>query len=390
MTQSSFTFADAGELVWDAIVLGAGPAGTLAARELAARGARTLLVEKKSLPRWKVCGACLNGMALGVLESVGMGNLADGLGGAKLEALNLAFSGRSIKLALPCGLAISRARLDAAFVDAAITAGADFLPETRGLVGEVRGVARRVLLIQPDRTVTAMARVVLIATGLGPVRFAGTPAVATRSTARSRVGAGCTVADYPEFYHEGTIFMAVGQGGYVGLVRVEEGRLNVAAAFEKDLIKVCRSPVAAAMRILAGAGFPAVPALADAPWQGTVSLTRCARPIAGERFFLLGDATGYVEPFTGEGIAWALTSGKAVEPLARQGMDRWDASLPRAWDSWHRRLIARRQHLCHGLANLLRHPRLVKIAFELVARVPTLGGRMIQNVNAPSVLSQSS
>jgi flavin-dependent dehydrogenase len=43
---------------WDAVVIGAGPAGAMAARELALLGGRILLVERKRFPRWKICGAC--------------------------------------------------------------------------------------------------------------------------------------------------------------------------------------------------------------------------------------------------------------------------------------------------------------------------------------------
>ena len=42
---------------WDVVVIGAGPAGAIAARQIALAGARVLLVERKSFPRRKVCGA---------------------------------------------------------------------------------------------------------------------------------------------------------------------------------------------------------------------------------------------------------------------------------------------------------------------------------------------
>src|SRR5688572_33495727 len=47
--------------MWDAVVIGAGPAGSVAARQLALQGKRVLLVEKDKLPRDKVCGGCLGG-----------------------------------------------------------------------------------------------------------------------------------------------------------------------------------------------------------------------------------------------------------------------------------------------------------------------------------------
>src|SRR5580658_10826881 len=64
--------------IWDVIVIGAGPAGSVTALELARLGCRVLLVDKASFPRSKVCGCCLNGAAIGTLHDLGLGNvLAD-------------------------------------------------------------------------------------------------------------------------------------------------------------------------------------------------------------------------------------------------------------------------------------------------------------------------
>ena len=52
-------FEGADRTPWDAVVIGAGPAGAMAARELAVSGRRILLVERKHFPRWKICGALL-------------------------------------------------------------------------------------------------------------------------------------------------------------------------------------------------------------------------------------------------------------------------------------------------------------------------------------------
>ena len=57
---------------WDVIVIGAGPAGALAAREAARRQLKTLLVDRKTFPRTKVCGSCLSRRALSVLEHAGL------------------------------------------------------------------------------------------------------------------------------------------------------------------------------------------------------------------------------------------------------------------------------------------------------------------------------
>ena len=137
---------------WDGIVIGAGPAGAMAARQLALAGRRVLLVEKKHFPRWKICGACLNGQALAALRSAGLGSLVTRLGGIGLDEFHVGFRGRTARLAMPEGVALSRSRLDAALVEAAIAAGARFLDETHAVVGEIRDRSRRVGLTHQGRS----------------------------------------------------------------------------------------------------------------------------------------------------------------------------------------------------------------------------------------------
>ena len=194
----------------------------------------------------------------------------------------------------------------------------------------------------------------------------------------------------PEMDRQGTIFMAVGRRGYVGFVRLESGELNVAAAFEKSLLRNSGSPAAAASQILQESGFGAVPELHAASWQGTVSLSRRTHPIAGDRFFVLGDASGYVEPFTGEGMAWALEAGLDVAPLATRAVDRWDPSLTLAWTVIQKRNMARNQHVCRRVTSLLRWPWLTRAALEVAMRMPAVARFMIDHVNTVSLLRQPS
>ena len=64
---------------YDAVVIGAGPAGGVAALGLARAGRRVLLVDKQRFPRPKVCGCCLNASALATLRRVGVGQRLDAL-----------------------------------------------------------------------------------------------------------------------------------------------------------------------------------------------------------------------------------------------------------------------------------------------------------------------
>jgi menaquinone-9 beta-reductase len=107
-------------------------------------------------------------------------------------------------------------------------------------------------------------------------------------------------------------------------------------------------------------------------WHGTLPLTRHNPLLAGWRLFVLGDAAGYVEPFTGEGIAWALTAAVAVAPLAEQARAAWD---PRLATLWHRRydvLIRRRQRLCRMLSGVLKRPWIASAAWAALAIAPRL------------------
>jgi flavin-dependent dehydrogenase len=348
---------------WDVVVVGAGVAGPLAAHGLARRGAAVLLVDKATFPRWKVCGSCLNPRALAALAAAGLGGLPADCGAVPLPALRVGFRGRSAGLPLAGWVALSRERFDAALIDAAVRAGAAFLPGTTARLGPVEGDARLVRLRQGDREATASARLVLAADGLGGQTLAGA-AVA----AGSRVGAGVVAADGPEFYGPGTVFMAGSAAGYVGLVRLEDGRLNIAAAFDAAALKSAHAPGVAAERVLAEAGWPVPAGLAGLPWRGTPALTRAGRP-AGERVLAVGDAAGYVEPFTGEGMAWALASALAVVPLALRAARGWRPELGEVWASRHR-AAARGQRLCRAVAWLTRHPGLGWAALAALRRLP--------------------
>jgi flavin-dependent dehydrogenase len=386
----SALFDGAGDTTWDGVVIGAGPAGAMAARELALLGGRILLVERKRFPRWKICGACLNAHALACLRSAGLGSLVARLGGIRLDQLQVGFRNRQARLALPAGASLSRSRLDAALVEAATDAGALFMPETQANVCGLRNRLRLVRLIHRGISIDIRARVVLVAAGLGNRCQTASSAAKTEVRPGSRIGAGCLIDDAPDFYQERTIFMAVGRAGYVGTVRVEDGGLNVAAALEPAQVRCHGTPGVAAAAIILDAGFPPIAGLAHAHWQGTAGLTRHTQPLAQERLFLLGDAAGYVEPFTGEGIAWALVSAQAVAPLAQRAIERWDPQIARDWSELYRRLIGRRQLVCRAVAMGLRRPWLAAIGFEVCFRLPASAGFVVRRVNAPSSFTNAS
>ncbi len=289
---------------------------------------------------------------------------------------------------LPAGVAVSRERFDAALVREAIAAGATFLPHTAASVHDADERGRSVSLraeSEPDRPAADVsARIVLVADGLSRSSLASQRAFAGQVLPHSRIGAGCVVTRDVKRFTTGTVFMAVGRIGYVGIVRVEDGSLNVAAAIDPPAVRACGGLGVAAERVLAEAGVPDAPPLAAADWRGTPALTQRPNRVAGRRLFVLGDAAGYVEPFTGEGIAWALESAASLAPLAARAAMAWDDAMVADWSATHSRLIQRRQLLCRVLAFGLRHPALVRLAARCAEFVPLVAARIAARLNAPA------
>jgi flavin-dependent dehydrogenase len=179
--------------------------------------------------------------------------------------------------------------------------------------------------------------------------------------------------------------MVTGKGGYVGLVRLEDERLDVAAAFDPVRVRNAHGPGRAVEELLQAVGWPLIPSLTECVWKGTPPLTRRAPRVAGERIFMLGDASGYVEPFTGEGIAWALSSAVALAPLATEAARSWHPSFAVRWTATHRRLIRNRQRACRAITWGLRHPDFFRSCVAILSRWPGLATPLVRHLNAAAL-----
>jgi flavin-dependent dehydrogenase len=370
---------------WQAVVIGAGPAGSLTAHELARRGLRVLLVDRKPFGRGKVCGACVNGRALAVLEDLGLAHVAREAHGVPLTSLHVRSSRRAATIRLPAGIAVSRARFDAVLVSAALAAGAEFLPETTAFVGTAGAATRTVRLRGAARALDVRADVVIAADGLSHPSLAMLPEFRCQKRSGGRIGGGCVLGAAPDSFIRGTVYMAVGRFGYVGFVRIDDDSLNVAAAIDPKYVRVSGGLAKAAQAIVCEAGLRQPSMVKNGRWSGTPPLTHRPKTIAARRLFVIGDAAGYVEPFTGEGIAWALKSAAAVAPLVAEAVAHWRDEIASTWMSVHRRQIVRRQRLCRALATLLRYPRIVHCGLDLLTWMPGLVERVVDRLNGPAV-----
>jgi 2-polyprenyl-6-methoxyphenol hydroxylase-like FAD-dependent oxidoreductase len=157
----------------------------------------------------------------------------------------------------------------------------------------------------------------------------------------------------------------------------------VAAAFDPAFVRDQGGLAIAAETVVARSGLPSLRDLRHAEWKGTPPLTRTPHAVAGPRWFAVGDATGYVEPFTGEGMAWALAAAVAVVPMASRAVSDWSDRLAQEWTATHRRVIVRRQAICRMTARVLRSPVLCSWVVRGLNWCPALAGPVVQRLNRP-------
>jgi len=371
---------------WQVVVVGAGPAGAAVAWRLAARGIRTLLVDRHPFPRAKVCGSCLSPLALREFAVLGADALPEAA--LPLDVVRLAHRGRAVAIRWSRGRVVSRTLLDAHLVERAVAAGCDWLPGievtaidddmgagTATVTGFIPGTAA-----EPDATHAFRADLVVLAAGLaGRVRIAGAAADAIGHDPRSRVGVGGVLPAGACALPAGELVMAVADGGYCGLVRLEDGGIDVAAALDRALLGRAGGVGRALAHLLDEAcgqeadWRPARDALVAARYRATPPLTRRAPPVAGRsrRILRVGDAAGYVEPFTGEGIGWALASARLLaESVAAPGAFADPAAAVTCYEAAHHRLFARLHRRCRLVAAAVRRRSVVATAVAAARTMP--------------------
>ena len=390
---------------WDVVVIGGGPAGSVAARQVRrlAPELRVLLVDRATFPRDKVCGGCLNASAVRSLAGAGLGEVIGSLRGEPLEAVRVFGGGRAVTLPLPGGVAVSRRVLDVALLDAARREGVEVREGVAARVAarvaadegqtfrshnvaQRRRDSERILTLRDSatgETRAVRAKVVIVADGLRGGALDGIEDFDMRERRGSRIGLGAVLrVETP--MERGVIHMMIGDGGYVGAVRVEAGLVDIAAAANPEYVRDAGGAGEALGKIIQGSRVAEVwvetvtAAARGARWAGTPRLTRC-RDVAGEGIFVVGDAAGYVEPYTGEGMAWAIRGGLEAAPLAVEAGRSGDLqALANRWRWLHGREVRRKQAGCRAVASTLRHPTLRRAAMASLRGLTAFpGGRRV-------------
>ncbi|GAA2754369.1 geranylgeranyl reductase family protein [Amnibacterium kyonggiense] len=289
--------------VWDVVVVGAGPAGSSAARVAAERGRRVLLLDAARFPRYKTCGGGLIGTALELLPSAALTAVE-----RRVATVSFSLRGgpeRRVRSTRPFLALARREVLDQALVDAAVAAGATFRDGTR--VTRLAETGDGVALTTSDGPV--LARTVVGADGSASVvaRHVGV------RIARADLGLEVELAGVGEAW-EHRVHLDWGHDpGTYGWVFPKADRLTVGVIQRKGEGTATRAYLA---RLLAGLGLEDRERLHDSG-----HLTRWREPgspVRRGRVLVAGDAAGLLEPWTREGITAALRSGLAAGAAAAE------------------------------------------------------------------------
>lgn len=339
------------ETIRDAVVIGAGPAGSAAAAVLGEAGFAPLMIEKDRFPRRKVCGEYLSGSARESL--VRLDALAEIAGeAASIERGSVQLRrGRSVDFELAArGFGISRARLDEILARRAADRGAEIRFGCRVLAIEKDGDGTTRLRLAADggREESVRARTVVGAWG----RFDALD----RTLHRRFVVRGGRFFGWSRDYEpvpgalEGEVRLYLFRGGYCGLSRVEGGRIHLAGVISEARRRRLSSGWDAAVgharrdNPALDRDLAALPVRSPGGDLGTGPVYFTAKRPSEGGALMAGDAAGVIDPFLGEGLSAALGSGiLAGETLARalSGRARLEDAADVYARAWRRRLRSR-------------------------------------------------
>ena len=367
----------------DVVIVGGGPAGAVAALQLARGGMHVVLLERCALPRAKACGDCLSPQATLVLERLGLLPDVLALEPATLAGWRIcapdgsAFEGRFDEIAqdapVPAALAIRREAFDAVLLTAAARAGAEIVTRTtvtdllhsNGAVNGVRyrtangpGTVRSALVIGADGLRSIVAR------RLGLI---ARPARLRKASITVHVRGVRELTELGEMHLAPGFCLGVAPlgGGLCNLTLVAAGkRARALAGADFATIRAATSLFPALRLQLKDA--VAEPE-ADRPGAlGSGPFDVPVRKPGVDGVMLAGDAAGYYDPFTGQGIHRALVSAEALAVAALNALHARDTAARALQD------YAREQH------RLLRETMALQRAIEAATSAPPMATTFVR------------
>jgi flavin-dependent dehydrogenase len=372
---------------YDAIIVGAGPAGSATGTLLAESGASVLALDRATFPRPRMCGEYLSPETARILHRLGVLETVDRAGAVPLLGMIITgLDGQRITGTYPTSgswrgfrdhaLAISRAVLDDILVTRLRSAGADVREGHRvtDLVmdgGHVAGVEATGPEGSPRRfrarlVIGADGRNSVVARRLGLV----SPHPLRRLALMTYMSGPVAHADRGEIY--------LNPPDYSILNPLAPGRLNVSVVVPLRDARAARGQLDSFFDARIRRIPPLGPRLAafrrDAPVAALGPLAvRVAPPRCGG-VLLVGDSAGFYDPFTGEGIFTALRSAELAAEVALPALRAGDCSRRALAPYAERRqaLLDDKERVMRALQLIVRHALIARRVGRVIARRPEL------------------
>ncbi len=336
----------------DVLVAGGGPAGSATATLLAQRGHSVLLVDRARFPRDKACGEYLSPGVVAALERLGAMDLIVASNPAWPRGMKIQTSGTSFLLAYTDGsdgrsaLGMPRKTLDNILLNHARRSGVEVWEDSRVLAPLMDGSRMTGLRVRRhDGESDLRARFVVVADGLhSTIARALKLDMPVRWPRRLGLVASFEGVSGLEEYGQ----MHVGRGMYCGLAPVGPGKVHAGL-----VTKLGTKPRGEATADYFDRQIATMPAVLDALGTGTrVSsirgvgpLARRVRRLAGPGYLLVGDAAGFFDPFTGEGVHRALRGAELAGDAVERALVR-DDRLPAGYEQARRHVFHDKERVC--------------------------------------------
>lgn len=383
---------------YDAVVVGAGPAGSTSALLLARAGWKVALVEKQVFPRRKVCGECIAASNLPLLDELGLGALFETGTGTELRRVRMLNGKHAVTTDLPAadhprhvwGRALGRETLDTLLLAQARDAGVEVLQpwSLQAVSGTAGAWSCEVRAVDGAAALRLRAQLVIDAHGCWE---------ALPSERRGR-GVAHAASDLFAFkanfsgavLDEGTIHLLALDGGYGGMVVAEGDITTVACCVRRDRLHGLRSAapgeragdtVEAWLRLdNDGVARALQHATRTGPWLAAGPLVPGVRVATADGLFRVGNAAGEAHPVLGEGLSMALQSAALLcshllaEPSSAGAAPpaSTHALLHRRYAADWQRHFAPRLRVAAALGHTLMRPRASALLMALLRLWPGL------------------
>jgi geranylgeranyl reductase family protein len=342
--------------VHDVLIVGAGPAGAVAAIGLAQNGHRVVVVERDRFPRTKPCGELLTPRAVAAVRALGID--VDALG-HRIDQVRLTFNDtdsrsrrRSTSATWPGGthaVVVPRDRLDAELIRCATQLGAE-LRDRHTAVDPIvnRGFVRGARVLDPNgATVELKAAYTLVADGANSRfgRALGTfrePTWPHALAYRTRYGSALHTAAEAELVLGLRDHAGVPVTGYAWMYPRGDGTVNVGVMVLStspsfQVINPVRLLDAVVAEHADAWRLDAQPA--DPPAGGRMPMGASVGPLGGPTYLVAGDAAGMANPLSGTGIEYALDTGRIAALVLDEALTTGSAAAlqryPRLVDTTH-------------------------------------------------------